>query len=292
MARFEAERLGGDAAGLFSAQRRQLRGRLPRLLQTVVRGLAWGNVRCRACAEIAFRPAALAGSGRAAPTLCAECAFLLRPRLAGYCLTCGQLFPNAELPPGTCAGCLCMPPPWASLYFFAGYEQLVRELFTAFKFHGDLAAGKLLSQLLSAHAAPTLAADLALNQVAGARGSDVLLVPVPVHKKRLQERGFNQSLLLARPLAAALGLRLAPQALWRTRLDPPQSSLGRVSRLAGPKGAFAAHAMTAGRRIVLLDDVMTTGATLREATRVLLKQGALEVRIVVLARTPFASDAS
>ena len=66
MARFEAERLGGDAAGLFSAQRRQLRGRLPRLLQTVVRGLAWGNVRCRACAEIAFRPAALAGSGRAA----------------------------------------------------------------------------------------------------------------------------------------------------------------------------------------------------------------------------------
>ena len=93
-------------------------------------------------------------------------------------------------------------------------------------------------------------------------------------------------LLLAGPLAKALGLPLSPQLLWRTRLDPPQSSLDRKARLLGPKGAFGAHDLVRGRRVVLLDDIMTTGATLREATRTLLAQGAADVSIVVLARTP------
>ncbi len=167
---------------------------------------------------------------------------------------------------------------------YAAYEGLLRELFTGFKFYGDLAAGRLLAQLLCSRVSPCLGQDIGPEH-----GTPPWLVPVPVHQTRLQERGFNQSLLLSRPLARALGLRLAPQALCRTRLDPPQSTLGRKERLHSPKGAFAAHPGVKGRTVVLLDDVMTTGATMREASRVLLSRGAAEVRLVILARTPFSS---
>lgn len=260
---------------------------LSHLLRRAAGRFAWGNARCRACAEIAFPDRRKTRHGRES-SLCASCAALLVPRLAGYCPSCGQLFPNADLPPALCADCLRHPPPWSGFYFYGGYEHLTRELFTAFKFHGDLPAGRLLARLLSQRIAPLLSADLAL---AGDTQETALLVPVPVHKQRLQERGFNQSLLLAKPLAGSLRLPLAPQALWRTRLDPPQSSLDRKARLAGPKGAFDAHGLVKGRRVVLLDDVMTTGATLREATRILLARGAVDVSVVVLARTPFSPDA-
>lgn len=260
----------------------------PRLLRVAAGRFVWGNARCRACAEIVFSGGCELRHGRESPSLCAFCAALLVPRLAGHCPSCGQLFPNADLPPALCADCLRQPPPWSGFYFYGAYEQLTRELFTAFKFHGDLPAGRLLARLLSRRVAPLLAADLAR---AGDTQETALLVPVPVHKQRLQERGFNQSLLLAKPLAKASRLPLMPQALWRTRLDPPQSSLDRKARLAGPKGAFDAHDLIKGRRVVLLDDVMTTGATLREAARILLARGAVDVSVVVLARTPFSPDA-
>ncbi len=265
-----------------------LQAGLLRMLKLAARGMAWGNVRCRSCSELALSPGQSAASGHAGTPLCAACAALLLPRLSGYCPACGRLFPNVDLPPAPCADCLRQPPPWSGFYFFAGYEHLVRSLFVAFKFHGDLAAGRLLAKLLNSRVSPALAKDLA---AAGKAAGAALLVPVPVHKKRLQERGFNQSLLLAEPLAGSLRLRLAPQALWRTRLDPPQSSLDRKARLVGPKGAFAAHALVRGCEIVLVDDVMTTGATLREAARILLEAGALGVRIVVLARTPSSLEA-
>ena len=226
--------------------------------------------------------------GCESPPLCAACAALLAPRLAGYCPACGQLFPNADLPPALCADCLRQPPPWSGFYFYGAYEHLTRELFKAFKFHGDLPSGRVLARLLSRRVAPLLATDLAR---AGDSGGAALLVPVPVHKQRLQERGFNQSLLLAKPLAGALRLPLAPQAWGRTRLGPPQSSLDREARLAGPKWAFAAHDLVNGRWVVLLDDVMTTGATLREVARILLARGAVGVSVAVLAHTPFGSDA-
>ena len=296
---------------------------LPRLCWVAARGvipaLAWGNKRCRACAEVFLQPDGKAGPGetenaasnsnrsaggcaglnrndargtQAHPPLCVSCAALLGPRRAGHCSLCGQIFPNPDLPPAPCADCLRQPPPWSAFYFYAVYERLTRDLFAAFKFHGDLPAGRLLANLLSLRVAPLLATALAM-ETAGLRGGGgteaPLLVPVPVHKKRLQERGFNQSLLLAGPLAKALGLPLSPQLLWRTRLDPPQSSLDRKARLLGPKGAFGAHDLVRGRRVVLLDDIMTTGATLREATRTLLAQGAADVSIVVLARTPFST---
>lgn len=271
----------------FRDQGASRRNALSCLLRATAGRFAWGNARCRACTEIVFTARDNDGHNHGGPPLCVACAALLTPRLAGYCPSCGQLFSNADLPPALCADCLRQPPSWSGFYFYGAYEHLTRELFKAFKFHGDLPAGRLLARLLSQRVAPLLAAD---QTRAGDSHGAALLVPVPVHKKRLQERGFNQSLLLAGPLAGELRLPLAPHALWRTRLDPPQSSLDRKARLAGPKGAFDAHDLVSGRRVVLLDDVMTTGATLREAVRILLARGACGVTVVVLARTPFSAD--
>ena len=276
-----------DFAGSTLGKNTRFAKGLPRLFDFALRGLAWGNVRCRSCSELVFSTKNPTFA-RAGTPLCVSCATLLTPRRAGYCSICGSLFPNADLPPAPCADCLRQAPPWSGFYFFAGYEHLVQSLFVAFKFHGDLAAGRLLAKLLCFKVGPVLAEELS----AAAGAVPVLLVPVPVHKKRLQQRGFNQSFLLAKPLAKTLCLPLAPQALRRTRLDPPQSSLGRKERLSGPRGAFAAHPLVAGHEIVLVDDVMTTGATLREATRVFLEAGAVRVRIVVLARTPSAAGAA
>ena len=285
MPQFRSDERAVDLAGPAQGENARFILRLPRLFELALRGLAWGNVRCRSCSELVFQSENIAPE-QAGPTLCAACAALLTARRAGYCSLCGGLFPNADLQPAPCADCLRQAPPWSGVYFFAGYEQLVQSLFVGFKFHSDLAAGRLLAKLLSLSVGPALARDL----TATAKNSPpALLVPVPVHKKRLQQRGFNQSFLLAKPLAKALHLPLVPQALRRTRLDPPQSSLGRKERLSGPRGAFAAHPLVNGHEIVLVDDVMTTGATLREATRILLGAGAARVRIVVLARTPSAA---
>lgn len=253
------------------------------MLRALGYAFAWGNTRCRACAEVIVRRDGKTEGSARKPALCAACAELLSPRKRGYCLTCGQLFGNAELAPALCGDCLRLPPPWSGFYFFAGYERLLKDLFIAFKFYGDLASGRLLARLMALYLGPVLTKDL----LTGNAAPRPLLIPIPVHRGRLQERGFNQSLILARPLARALKLELAPRALWRTRLDPPQSSLDRKERLLGPKGAFAADSsILRGRSVVLVDDIMTTGATLREAVKVILAAGALDARVVVLARTP------
>lgn len=259
------------------------RSRLVRLLRLARAGLVWGNIRCRACAELVCEKNETEGDLSPGPALCASCAALLLPRKRGYCPSCGQIFSNAELAPALCGECLRLPPPWSAFHFFGVYENLLKTLFIAFKFNGALAAGRLLAALLDIHLAPLLAGELP----GGDAAPRPVLIPVPVHKGRLRERGFNQSLLLAKPLARSLKLELAPRALWRIRLDPPQSSLDRKERLRGPKGAFEADPfLLRGRSVILLDDIMTTGATLREATRILLARGAAEVRVVVLARTP------
>jgi ComF family protein len=108
---------------------------------------------------------------------------------------------------------------------------------------------------------------------------------MPLHPARLRERGFNQALELARPLAGG-ALRLAAGALIRTRDNPPQRGLSRNERKRNIRGIFSAAAAAHGQTVLLLDDVLTTGATLREAARALLDAGAAAVDVAVLARTP------
>ncbi len=119
-----------------------------------------------------------------------------------------------------------------------------------------------------------------------------LVVPMPLARRRLAERGFNQSVLLGRDVARRVGRPFEAQGLLRVRETAPQAGLTRAERLKNVKGAFACERDVNGRRIALVDDVMTTGATLSEAARALKKRGAARVEAWVVARVTDATVVS
>lgn len=206
-----------------------------------------------------------------AAALCAGCiAQLARPQ--ERCLRCALPLPGG----GTCGACLRAPPPLDACHAALPYDWPWAGLIARFKFHGEPAWAGQLARLL--RASPGVAE--ALEQ------ADWLL-PLPLAHQRLAERGFNQALELAR--------RLAPQRtdgslLLRQRDTPPQRALDRRQRLANLRGAFAlapgAAARVQGRALLLVDDVMTSGASLHAAAGVLRAAGARRVAALVLCRTP------
>jgi ComF family protein len=211
------------------------------------------------------------GAGADQRDLCAGCAGDLQ-RNTPCCPRCALPLPS---PAPLCGDCLKHEPPFAAAWVPFRYGHPLDLLEARFKFRGDLAAGRVLTELMLEHAsvvAPTLPA---------------LLIPVPLHRTRLRERGYNQALVLARPLAQALGIPLRHDLLERTKATPPQTGLNAKARRRNLGGAFAiAPSIALPAHVALFDDVMTTGATLREATRVLLKAGVARVDVWALARAP------
>jgi competence protein ComFC len=167
-----------------------------------------------------------------------------------------------------------VPPAVARTVAFGLYAGGLRTLHHAFKFAGwDLLAAPLGARL----------AALA-RATAVMKGADAL-VPVPSTRQRNRERGYDPAMLLTDETARLL--RIPRRTLLsRTREGPPQSSLPAPNRRANVQGVFAASPRTNGRVLVLVDDVVTTGATIFAAARALQAEGALEVRALVLARTP------
>ncbi len=150
--------------------------------------------------------------------------------------------------------------------FAIGFEGPAEELIRALKYRGR---GSVAAELAS------LAADPAA-QLMG-RGID-LLVPIPLHAVRRRERGFNQAELIARELSALIGTPVSRDALVRHRATPTQTGLGREARLVNVEGAFRARsALVSGKRVLVLDDVVTTGATMLAAARALSAAGAQRV---------------
>ena len=171
-----------------------------------------------------------------------------------------------------CAACLQRPPPldatWAAFLYAAPLDRLLPR----YKFHGDLAAGRLLAQLM-----------------AQAWSGDVrpqALVPVPLHQARLRRRGYDQALELARPLATALDLPLRCDLLQRVRATAAQSQLDAASRRRNLRGAFRAGGRDLPAHVALVDDVMTTGATVHAAAEALRRAGVARVDAWVCARAP------
>ncbi len=173
-----------------------------------------------------------------------------------------------------CGRCQRHPPSYAATWAPYLYRPPLDHLVTAMKFHGKLNAARLLGQLLG----ETLAhRDAALPD---------LIVPVPLHRHRLRERGFNQATELGRVVARRLGLPLARDLVRRRRSTAPQTRLDLVARRTNLRGAFTVRAPLAGERLALLDDVVTTGATAEELARTLLAAGAGSVELWAVARTP------
>ncbi|OBS08287.1 competence protein F [Acidihalobacter prosperus] len=203
--------------------------------------------------------------------LCAGCRADL-PRLQRGCPGCGRPLPERAAG-GLCGRCLRRRPAYATVYAPYRYAPPVDRLIAEFKFRGRLANARLLGELLVRAAR------------ADGRAPPPVLIPVPLHPRRLRGRGYNQSVELARPLARAFGSRLEVDCVRRLRATAPQMSLPAKRRRANVRGVFA---MRGGCRlsgaVAVVDDVMTTGATVDELARVLLRAGAASVEVWSIAR--------
>lgn len=194
---------------------------------------------------------------------------------APWCEACGVPFPYKVGEGALCGACAAHLPVFDKARSAFVYDEESRALVLQLK-HGGRTDGLRASGRWMNRAGATLLAD--------ADG----LVPVPLHPRRLRQRRFNQSLLLARALSNASGVPVEPHLLQRTRPTPSQGGLSAKGRTRNVAGAFkvreAARAGLAGRRLVMVDDVYTTGATLQACARALLRSGAANVSAITLAR--------
>jgi len=207
--------------------------------------------------------------------LCADCWGGLSPIAAPVCRRCGLPLGHTLSDP-VCAGCFTNPPPLARIRAGLHYNDTSRQMILAFK-HGDaLQLNPFLSTLL-------------VRDFTALADEHTLVVPVPLHRRRYWQRRYNQSAELARHLCrTAIRGHFAPTVLARRRATVSQGGLSRAQRRRNLSGAFAvppeARAGLAGRDVLLIDDVMTTGATLFEAARCLTRAGSGDVSALVLAR--------
>jgi ComF family protein len=211
-------------------------------------------------------------SGERGLDLCAGCLGDM-PWNRHACPRCGLPLPAAH-PAGTpCGDCLRRPPPFASCHTAFRYEDPVPNLVGAAKFRSRLNAARVLAEcLLLSLREP----EVPLPE---------LIIPVPLHPRRLRQRGYNQSLELARPLGRALGVRVDTASCVRTQATAPQAGLEKAARRRNIRGAFRTTRQPSARHVAVLDDVVTTGSTVSELTKVLKRAGVERVDVWAVART-------
>ncbi|MBT8049100.1 MAG: ComF family protein [Xanthomonadales bacterium] len=227
----------------------------------------------RALDSLLPRHCILCGCASGSENLCPPCAADL-PRIGHSCRQCA--LPLSRFPDAYCGQCLARPPPWDSAAAALLYRFPADQLVCRFKFGRNLACGRVLSQELLR----------AVGHRSGRLPSCIL--PVPLHRRRHLSRTFNQSDLLAGYLGKGLGIPVVRSVLRRRRQTSAQSGLDAAERKKNIGGAFGCRISSRRQplmdRVVLVDDVMTTGATLAECTAVLKKAGAGSVWVWVAAR--------
>jgi ComF family protein len=193
-------------------------------------------------------------------------------------LTCCQrcALPLPDDANGLCARCLVHAPPCTGTIAPLVYDDVIAMWIPAFKFRGAFREGNLLAELL---------AGAVQKHLSQATPPDCI-IPVPLSRRRLLLRGFNQAQLLAECIARGVHLPVNRRVLYRVRHTVRQAELPRGARRRNVAHAFAARTDLSGRRVALVDDVLTTGATLSAATRALLDAGAIAVEWWVAARAP------
>ncbi len=242
---------------------RPMKRNLHRLLDAVL------PPRCLKCGQV------VAAEGGAQGALCPGCWQQLSFLGGPCCACCGQPFDFELGPDALCGACIEAPPAFDRARAVLRYDEASRDLILAFK-HADRTS-----------LAPTFGAWL--NRIGQELlGDSDLIVPVPLHWSRLFGRRYNQAALLANALGALSGKPVLPDLLIRRRATKKQGHLGRLARQRNVAGAFALHprrgALLEGKRILLVDDVITTGATVTNCAKVLRKNGAIAVNVLALAR--------
>lgn len=190
--------------------------------------------------------------------------------LQGGCVRCGLPLKGTDAE--TCAACLTRPPRLDRIRAAVGYDEISRSIALRLKYGRKTALARTMSRYM--------------RPLIGELPPNALLVPVPLHRRRLWSRGFNQSAIVARELSRRTGVPVALDALKRTRATPPLKGMGMRQRRRTVAGAFQANASAeiGGRTIILIDDVLTTGSTANACARVLKRAGAERVDLISWAR--------
>ena len=223
--------------------------------------------RCSFCGE--------KGEAQNPAGVCSTCISQLPEVTHPRCPRCGLGFASDFGSDHLCSDCLTGNGHFAKARAFAHYEGILPGIISRFKYRGDSRLAKPLGDLLAGYEDP----DFSFHD-------DLLVIPVPLHPRRLRQRGFNQSLLLARRISRRHSLPLDFTALRRIRATAPQTELSAAERQKNIRGAFAVcqERAVAEKAILLIDDVFTTGSTVEECAKVLLKAGAKRVDVLTLAR--------
>jgi ComF family protein len=211
------------------------------------------------------------------PFFCRRCWAGISPLTGPLCPRCGRPFSSplalAYAPQHNCARCRLAPPVYTQARAWYSYEPPLQEAIQLFKYHGKVALADFLGALAGARVLTLPPADV--------------VMPVPLHASRLRSRGFNQALLLADRMNRHLRLPVSYDNLVRIRLTQPQTELSRKARLRNLRRAFVVQwpDEIKDQRVLLVDDVITTGTTINECAKALRKAGAAEVYVCALART-------
>ncbi len=219
-------------------------------------------------------PPACGGCQKFGERWCADCQKRVTPVGPLICPKCGNFNNDGRL----CPNCSASPPLYEALRSWGIFIGPLREAIHKLKYQHDIGLAEAL-------------ADHLIDLYASTGWEVDLTVPVPLSHSRLQERGYNQSALLARPLAQITGIRYQPKAVSRIRNTASQVGLKARERIDNVRDAFLPDsAIVNHKRILLVDDVATTGATLAECARVVVEAGASSVFGLTLARSSFGLE--
>lgn len=232
----------------------------------------------RGCADLIFPPRCiLCGNlplNRNNP-FCADCFSRVRQISTPLCERCGIPFDKTGGDDHLCGDCITSGPPFAVARALGSYESTLLDAIHRFKYRGKVVTGEILGKFM----AGTTYHGFDINDYS-------LVIPVPLHPRKLRRRGFNQSLILAREIADTFGLPLDFTTLKRRLDTTPQIALGKEMRRKNVRRAFHVtdKERIEGHRVLLVDDVYTTGSTVGECARMLLKSKAAQVGVLTLAR--------
>lgn len=225
------------------------------------------NIRSFLAQLLPAQPCVLCGSMSRHGVWCAACDAGLPYLVANHCPVCALPTPTGEV----CGHCLADPPLYNTTTALYAYSYPLDRLIQAMKYAEHLALAHALAKKLA--------------QRIDTRSLPDYVIPMPLHPDKLRQRGFNQALLIATSIARELHLKLLGNACLRLRNTPSQSTLSWQQREQNVRNAFRCEVDLTGKRVALVDDVLTSGATLNACTQALQKRGASMINVWVVART-------